>query len=440
MSLRIDEIARLASLNALVTLCLLTIFRMVLVECSRADLGTYLSMKEYPTQDEKITVDTVTYASINYTYRIFDTQEVHYNEEKARYSEGRVLNVSGYLVHVTDMRDPTNHTGCTPSILPPNRYLGEHTIPWIALIQRGDCTFDDKIKNAYWNRAVGVIIYNNENSMTLEKMKVIDKERNITAVFTYKWIGEEMARIVDRGTQVWVSITEGQRVLKPITNINKTSVLFVSVSFIILMIISLVWLIFYYVQRFRYLQSKDQHSRQLCTVAKRIIGKIPTKSGKSDDKDSENDCCAVCIEPYKATDCIRVLPCKHEFHKNCIDPWLLEHRTCPMCKLDVLKHYGFVVGDPNVKISPTQFVPNVNNPSSQPERSASLSSIVDGAASGSSQVVVHSHHVPHQQQQQYQPPSATTDHMGGGGNSSNSSSSSQISGITVTGSRQVTDV
>ena len=34
---------------------------------------------------------------------------------------------------------------------------------------------------------------------------------------------------------------------------------------------------------------------------------------------------------------------RHEFHKYCIDPWLLEHRTCPMCKMDILKHYGFVV-------------------------------------------------------------------------------------------------
>lgn len=42
--------------------------------------------------------------------------------------------------------------------------------------------------------------------------------------------------------------------------LHRTSVLFVSISFIILMIISLVWLVFYYVQRFRYLQSKDKQS------------------------------------------------------------------------------------------------------------------------------------------------------------------------------------
>ncbi|XP_017490515.1 PREDICTED: protein goliath-like [Rhagoletis zephyria] len=109
------------------------------------------------------------------------------------------------------------------------------------------------------------------------------------------------------------------------------------------MVISLVWLLFYYIQRFRYLQTKDQQSRQLCSVTKKAIMKIPTKTGKSsDEKDLDSDCCAICIEAYKPSDCIRVLPCKHEFHKNCIDPWLIEHRTCPMCKLDVLKFYGFV--------------------------------------------------------------------------------------------------
>lgn len=51
--------------------------------------------------------------------------------------------------------------------------------------------------------------------------------------------------------------------------------------------------------------------RQLCTVAKRVIAKIPTKSIKQEEtNDPENDCCAICIEPYKTTDVIRVLPCK----------------------------------------------------------------------------------------------------------------------------------
>lgn len=42
--------------------------------------------------------------------------------------------------------------------------------------------------------------------------------------------------------------------------LNRSSVLFVAVSFILLMFISLAWLVFYYVQRFRYLHSKERAS------------------------------------------------------------------------------------------------------------------------------------------------------------------------------------
>lgn len=60
-----------------------------------------------------------------------------------------------------------------------------------------------------------------------------------------------------------------------------------------------------------------QFQRQLCTVAKRVISKIPTKSIKSEDSnDIDSDCCAICIEPYKITDIIRVLPCRYvNFHR-----------------------------------------------------------------------------------------------------------------------------
>ncbi|KAL1129590.1 hypothetical protein AAG570_012535 [Ranatra chinensis] len=140
------------------------------------------------------------------------------------------------------------------------------------------------------------------------------------------------------------NITIGNQCSKTYSNVNRTSVLFVSISFVILMVISLAWLVFYYIQRFRYLHAKDRLSRQLCSAAKKALSQIPTKNLRGEDKemDGEGECCAICIDPFKLSETLRVLPCGHEFHRSCIDPWLLEHRTCPMCKMDILKHYGFV--------------------------------------------------------------------------------------------------
>ncbi|KAI9513565.1 hypothetical protein NQZ68_042426, partial [Dissostichus eleginoides] len=38
----------------------------------------------------------------------------------------------------------------------------------------------------------------------------------------------------------------------------------------------------------------------------------------------------------------------HVFHKVCVDPWLNEHCTCPMCKLNILKALGIATAVPCV--------------------------------------------------------------------------------------------
>nr|XP_043617930.1 E3 ubiquitin-protein ligase SDIR1 isoform X2 [Erigeron canadensis] len=53
-------------------------------------------------------------------------------------------------------------------------------------------------------------------------------------------------------------------------------------------------------------------------------------------KSSEDDLtCSVCLETVNVGELVRSLPCLHQFHAECIDPWLRQQGTCPVCKFRV---------------------------------------------------------------------------------------------------------
>ncbi|XP_039079025.1 E3 ubiquitin-protein ligase RLIM-like [Hyaena hyaena] len=46
--------------------------------------------------------------------------------------------------------------------------------------------------------------------------------------------------------------------------------------------------------------------------------------------------CSICITEYTEGNKLRILPCTHEFHVHCIDRWLSENSTCPICRREVV--------------------------------------------------------------------------------------------------------
>ncbi|XP_065911636.1 uncharacterized protein [Dysidea avara] len=68
-------------------------------------------------------------------------------------------------------------------------------------------------------------------------------------------------------------------------------------------------------------------------MKKEEIERLRTRvyKGKT-SSDSSN--CVICMNDYEAGDKLRELLCAHEYHTHCIDQWLKENQTCPICRLD----------------------------------------------------------------------------------------------------------
>ncbi|CAL1370695.1 unnamed protein product [Linum trigynum] len=65
--------------------------------------------------------------------------------------------------------------------------------------------------------------------------------------------------------------------------------------------------------------------------------KLLYAEAKRQKKDTTASCCSICLADYKNTDVLRLLPdCGHLFHLKCVDPWLLKHPTCPVCRTSPL--------------------------------------------------------------------------------------------------------
>uniref|UniRef100_A0A670KI52 E3 ubiquitin-protein ligase RNF43 n=1 Tax=Podarcis muralis TaxID=64176 RepID=A0A670KI52_PODMU len=46
--------------------------------------------------------------------------------------------------------------------------------------------------------------------------------------------------------------------------------------------------------------------------------------------------CAICLEEFAEGQELRIITCFHEFHRHCVDRWLLERQTCPLCMFNII--------------------------------------------------------------------------------------------------------
>lgn len=251
--------------------------------------------------------------------------------------------------------------------------------PWIALISRSqrmqaNCTFDAKVKFAQRAGAVAAIIYDD----TYESLIVMSKPREnsdpmIPSVFVSLKSGIVMKSLMSANNRTTAEVT-------PLADAVWMSMLMS--AFAGVLAVSVIVATFYFIRRHRIrhlpgrmgygpLRGNEEgmsaEEMRALPVVIHEAHPMPGKEGKpqeegaeaagqdnGDASDSESDgdsprgakgggtlkTCAICIEEYKDGEKLRVLPCQHRFHMECVDQWLSTRKPlCPICKWDAVKPY-----------------------------------------------------------------------------------------------------
>jgi len=62
-----------------------------------------------------------------------------------------------------------------------------------------------------------------------------------------------------------------------------------------------------------------------------VCGTLPTHFATKQEAAAKNKC-SICLGCVVENELMRKLPCGHEFHAHCLDPWLKKKNQCPNCR------------------------------------------------------------------------------------------------------------
>ncbi|CAG8507298.1 7298_t:CDS:2 [Paraglomus occultum] len=229
-------------------------------------------------------------------------------------------------------------------------------LTYIALIQRGGCSFSTKIQNALDANFTGAIIYDNDNDKSSFNSDVNSPAFiiDIPAYFVDTSEGMDLLNDLAKTTAtnvVYIEMTNAG--LSSTSSTSSTSSMdqkrHASVLFFVLFVFAIATMYLC----FRMRRNRDRHrsphgviplplvqilSHPNSGIDENTLAKLktcPFNEKSLADESLQNQTCVICLEDFEGKDMIRELPCGHIYHVQCIDPWLLQTSTvCPTCKHD----------------------------------------------------------------------------------------------------------
>ncbi|KAI9027188.1 hypothetical protein CLU79DRAFT_844001 [Phycomyces nitens] len=246
-------------------------------------------------------------------------------------------------------------------------------IPLIALIQRGGCTFASKILLAQKHGAVAVIVYDRDpdHGTSFErKVKMViprDSGIEIPAFYVNSHTGRTLHRLLEDSTKAIPKVVNGTKFsqgirvyMYPTSPEGRSSMELAMIIVITLLVLGFCTSlgIHWCLWRRRMVREISLDPEMAMTeelpmgkelldpskisllLTRTIVTAPPashflgsTHQDSSSSANTEENVCVICLEGMIGGDTVRGLPCKHEYHAQCIDPWLTcKSGECPLCK------------------------------------------------------------------------------------------------------------
>ncbi|XXG40325.1 hypothetical protein AAC387_Pa01g1070 [Persea americana] len=197
--------------------------------------------------------------------------------------------------------------------------------PRFALIERGNCPFEVKVKHAQAAGFQAAIVYDDADHRNLVSMIGSPEGIQVHAVFISKRAGEILSKFAQG--------EKGECCITPSSGGRAWTVLVISIFSLVIILSAFGMLLVARNHRTRRQQVTHHHSPH---VNRRVVKGLPTvtftTACRNDNRTATT--CAICLEDYRDGESLRVLPCQHDFHVTCVDAWLTKWGTfCPVLAL-----------------------------------------------------------------------------------------------------------
>eukprot|EP00043_Microstomoeca_roanoka_P007256 m.69919 g.69919 ORF g.69919 m.69919 type:complete len:344 (-) comp13755_c2_seq1:76-1107(-) len=295
--------------------------------------GTATSAQATATSTHDLTAETAT-AAIQLPQHLLN---ISLTGLYAMYSD--YTNFAGIAIPASDPRWPEAFSdGCLTT-----QYNSAPTSdPWVALALRSNCTFVQKTTAAALAGATGLIIVDNVPRDNVLLISGDNLSASTVPTVAVTWNdGQLLFNLTVEEPSLQVAVVVTSRPKKSYA--GWTSVILNNAIFFFGAMMATVFAAFTALgARALYLRRVAKTARE--DLARRVQERLDDMStrpydpekDKTEEEDSSHDQCAICIQDYEEGDVVRELPCEHLFHQVCVDPWLLEHSSCPLCKRSVL--------------------------------------------------------------------------------------------------------